>query len=136
MGTIQQQHDEITQRIKQSDSLLCTHLENLHFLSKRENDIQLMLQINRAFPMEVRNVDEEYDMWTQTYITRNHSCPSHILSRGGNTSLQQKKNGTSGLYIEPRIPLCGGYECLDNTFNRTSVPYNTKKLFDNMTKRV
>jgi hypothetical protein len=135
MGTIQQEHDEITQRIKQSDALLCTNLEYLHFIDKRQNDSQLMSQINRALPMEVRNVDKEYDMWTQTYITRSHTCPSNILSRGGNTSLKQK-NGTSVLSIEPHIPLCGGYECLDDTFNRTSVPYNTKKLFDNMTKRV
>lgn len=135
MTSMQQEHESIILRMQQSDAILCNHLENLHFSAKKENDMFLMSSMRRALPMEVRNVNTEYAMWTQTYGTRTPSCPPLIATRGGNAS--GKKNGVQGvLHIESGIPLCGGYECLTAQFNDTSMQHDTKRFFDNMTKRV
>ncbi len=132
MASIQRENDAIMKRLEQSDAILCNHLEFLHFSSKRKDDNFLMSTINRALPLNVRDVSEEYKMWTQTFTTRTASCPNGIASRFGNS----KKEPTSTWNIEPSPVLCGGYECLAPVFNTTSVPEQTKKLFDNMTKRV
>ena len=128
---MQKENEAIMQRMQQSDSVLCTNLEFLHFSAKRENDIFQMSSMHRQLPMEVRDVAEEYKMWTQTYATRTPTCPTGIKHRFGN----HKKN-SSVWNIEPSIPLCGGYDCLSPAFNDTSMKQErTKKMFDNMTKR-
>lgn len=130
---MQKEHEAIMQRLNQSDAILCHNLEHLHFLSKRENDMFIMSTMNRSLPMEVRDVAEEYDMWTQTYGTRTASCPPGFDNRFGNAT----KRAPTGVWnIEPSIPLCGGYDCLAPAFNQAPIEQNvTKKLFDNQTKR-
>jgi hypothetical protein len=129
---MQKENEAIMQRMQQSDALLCTNLEFLHFSAKRENDIFQMSAMNRPLPMEVRDVSEEYKMWTQTYGTRTPTCPKGIKERFGNN----QKTNSSVWNIEPSIPLCGGYECLVPAFNNTSMKQEpTKKMFDNVTKR-
>lgn len=132
MASIQREHDAIVQRMQQSDAVLCNHLEFLHFSSKRDNDLFFMSSMERALPMQVRDVSEEYKMWTQTFGTRTPTCTEGLRTRFGN----HKKQPSSVWNIEPSIPLCGGYECLSPTFNTTHVSKTTKKLFNNMTKRV
>jgi hypothetical protein len=129
---MQKENEAIMQRMQQSDSVLCTNLEFLHFSTKRENDLFQMSSMNLPLPMKVRDVEEEYKMWTQTYGTRTRTCPKGIQDRFGNN----KKANTSVWNIEPSIPLCGGYECLSPAFNETSIKQGpTKKMFDTVTKR-
>lgn len=123
MDIIQKENNEIAERLKQSDRILCTHLENLHFTSKRENDLYLMSTCWRSLPMTVRNVEEEYQLWIQSYRTRVPYCSIELAQRYGNTTNKEKE-------------LCGGYECVRTPYNNTKVPDNTRVLFNTMTKRV
>ena len=123
MASIERENEAIKQRMQQSDAVLCTHLEYLHFSTKKQDDLSLISSMTRALPMTIRNVDEEYAMWTQSYATRVPSCPPNVLARGGNAPSSHQ------------MPLCGGYECLTSMYNNTMVQKNTKHLFENATKR-
>ena len=123
MDIIQKENDEIAERLKQSDRILCTHLENLHFNSKRENDLYLMSTCWRSLPMNVRNVEKEYQLWIQSFKTRVPYCSFELAQRYGNGTNKEKT-------------LCGGYECVRQPYNNTKVPDNTRVLFNTMTKRV
>ena len=129
---MQKEHDAIMQRLQQSDNILCHNLEYLHFSTKRKNDMFLMSSINRALPMDVRDVGEEYKMWTQSYGTRTPTCPPGLKDWFGNS-----KKGRSEVWnIQPSIALCGGYDCLAPAFNESSIKLEeTKRMFDNVTKR-
>lgn len=131
-------------RIEQSDYILCKNIQNLHFKHKRESDLPYMSLLSKPLPCCIRDVSEEYQMWTDSYATRNPYCNESIVTRGGNN----KKGG--------KTQVCRGYECLkgpyshnflltpctQNTFQNYLVEDNNKicsvnhQLFNNMTRRI
>lgn len=140
---IENEMRDIHSRLQQSDILLCNNIENLQFSHKRENDMSYMYNLSRTMPNKIRNVTEEYQMWTQSLKTRVADCTNDIIKRGGNN-------------VVPSLTQCGGYECFkpcytqtfqtipckNNTFKNYLVNDNEKictlshQLFNNVTKRV
>ena len=140
---IENETNEIISRLQQSDNVLCNNIENLQFTHKRENDRSYMYKLSRSMPNKLRNVDEEYQMWTQSFKTRVANCTDDILKRGGND-------------VIPSLSLCAGYECFkpcytqeyqmvpckNNSFQNYLVNDDMKvctlshQLFNNVTKRV
>ena len=140
---IENEMNEIHLRLLQSDTLLCNNIENLQFSHKRENDLSYMYNLSRTMPNRIRNVSEEYQMWTQSLKTRVAGCSADVMKRGGND-------------VIPNLTQCGGYECFkpcytgeyqmvpckNNTFKNHLVNDDTKvcttshQLFNNVTKRV
>lgn len=140
---IQNEISEIHSRLQQSDTLLCGNIENLQFSHKRDNDLSYMYNLSRSMPNRIRNVGEEYQMWTQSFKTRVADCTDDILKRGGND-------------VIPNLSQCGGYECFkpsytneyqivpckNNSFRNylvndlEKVCTSSHQLFNNITKRV
>lgn len=130
--------------LKQSDYILCKNIQDLQFKHKRENDVKFMSLLSKPLPCCIRDVNEEYKIWTDTFKTRTPNCSEIIATRGGNN----KKSGVD--------KQCGGYECYqgkynnnflllpckENTFQNYLVEDNEKicsvshQMFNNMTKRV
>jgi hypothetical protein len=133
---------DIYSRLQQSDTILCNNIENLQFSHKRENDLRYMYNLSRTMPNKIKNVAEEYQMWTQSFRTRVADCTDTILNRGGNVVVKPFTN-------------CAGYECFqpcytkeltyvpckNNTFKNHLVKDDEKvctsnhQLFNNVTKR-
>lgn len=140
---IENEINEIVSRLQQSDTVLCNNIENLQFAHKRENDLSYMYRLSRSMPNKIRNVSDEYQMWTQTFKTRVADCTDGILNRGGND-------------VKPNLTQCVGYECFkspytneyqmvpckNNTFKNYLVNDDMKvctlshQLFNNITRRV
>lgn len=140
---IENEMKDIELRLMQSDTLLCTNIENLQFSHKRDNDLSYIYPLSRTMPNKIRNVAEEYQMWTQSFKTRVANCTEDILKRGGND-------------VVPSLTQCGGYECFrpcytkevqtipckNNTFKNYLVDDDVKicslshQLFNNVTRRV
>ncbi len=141
---IENEMNDIISRLQQSDTILCNNIENLQFSHKRENDLAYMYKLSRSMPNRIRNVTEEYQMWTQSFKTRVANCSEDILKRGGND-------------VIPNLTQCAGYECLlkpcytheyqiepckNNSFKNYLVNDDLKvctlshQLFNNVTKRV
>ena len=140
---IEMETKDIFLRLQQSDSILCNNIENLQFSHKRDNDISYMYNLSRTNPHKLRDVSEEYQMWTQSLQTRVANCTNEIFKRGGNN-------------VIPILTQCAGYECFkpcyteefqsipckNNTFNNYLVNDDRKvcssshQLFNNLTKRI
>lgn len=140
---IENEMKDIYTRLHQSDTLLCNNIENLQFSHKRENDLSYMYSLSRTMPNRIRNVGDEYQMWTQSFRTRVADCTDDILKRGGNN-------------IVPPLSQCAGYECFKachtkefqtipckNNSHRNYLVNDSQKvcalshqLFNNLTKRV
>jgi hypothetical protein len=140
---IENEMNEMMNRINQSDKILCHNIENLHFAHKRDNDTSYMFGLSRTMPNKIRDVSQEYQMLTHTFATRVANCTEDILKRGGNN-------------VVPDLSSCGGYECFkpcytkeyqmipckENTFKNYLVSDDKKtcssshQLFNNLTKRV
>jgi hypothetical protein len=138
-------YNDIMKRMQQSDLIICNNLEKLHYDTKKENDNTFMQNFNKPIPNTIRDVSQEYEMWTETYATRNPYCGSLIVTRAGNN------NGLTSKVT----PLCAGYECFmpvhisdylvtpskTNTYqnyiidNGECTSTHHIQLFNNMTKR-
>jgi hypothetical protein len=140
---IEQEMAEMMERMNQSDAIVCTNIERLHFSHKRENDVPFMQLLSQPLPNKIRNVGSEYEMFTQTFGTRLANCSQDILRRGGNN-------------VVPNLSMCGGYECFQPNFTREyqmipckqnsfqnyligdeeKVCSSSHQLFNNITKRL
>lgn len=140
---IEKEMQDIYTRFQQSDTLLCNNIENLQFSHKRENDLSYMYNLSRTMPNRIRNIAEEYQMWTQSFKTRVADCTTDIIKRGGNN-------------VVPPLTQCAGFECFkpcytqefqtipckNNTHKNYLVSDDNKvctlshQLFNNVTKRV
>jgi hypothetical protein len=134
---------EIEARLQMSDFILCKNIQNLQFQHKRENDVPFMDLLSRPLPSKIRNVEEEYQMWTQTFATRIPQCNESIASRGGNNVAKPYKAPCGYECFSPELMKEWVIEpCKKNTFQNYLVQDDKKicskshQLFNNVTKRV
>lgn len=123
---IEQEMQEMLQRMQQSDSVLCTNVQSLHFTHKQNSDQKYMATLAKPLANQIRNVATEYTMWTQTYTDRIPTCTPGIIQRGGNA------------IVLPTRPLIGiqSYQGHPLIFKEKNAYFNVHNPFDNMTRRV
>lgn len=124
--------------LQQSDAMLCRNVENLQFKHKRETDVSLMNTFRPAVPCRIRDVQQEYKLWTETFGTRPATCDEMIMTRGGNNHgyhggfNPELKNKNCEFLMDP---------CSQNTFKNHLVEDDVKtctlrhQMFNNITKR-
>jgi hypothetical protein len=140
-----QEEQEAHNRMLQSDMMLCTNIENLHFRHKYETDVPYMHLLSKPIPCCIRNVKEEYKLLTENYGTRKATCDESVLTRGGNNKPMSIYKNTKVGYDYFNTPLNSELlmiPCKNNTFQNYLVQDNKKicsvshQLFNNITKRV
>lgn len=123
---IEQETLEMMQRMQQSDNLVCTNVQSLHFTHKQNSDQKYMATLSKPLPNQIRNVATEYIMWTQTFTDRIPTCTQGIIKRGGNGEVYASR------------PVLGvqSYQGHPLIFKEKSEYLNVHQPFDNMTRRV
>lgn len=123
---IEQEMQEMLQRMQQSDNVLCANVQSLHFTHKHNSDQKYMATLAKPIANQIRNVGTEYTMWTQTYTDRIPTCTPGILQRGGNGTIAFAR------------PLVGvqSYQGHPLIFKEKNEYVNVHHPFDNMTRRV
>lgn len=124
--------------IQQSDAILCGNIEYLQFKHKKETDLTLMKSFRPAVPCGIRDVRQEYKLWTETFGTKMATCDEAIMTRGGNNHgyyhgyNPNVQNKNCELLLDP---------CEQNTFKNYLVSDDKKtcslrhQTFNNITKR-
>jgi hypothetical protein len=124
--------------LQQSDAMLCMNIEYLQFKHKKETDMGIMNSFYPSVPCGIRNVGEEYKLWTETFGTKVASCDEQIMTRGGNNHGYHGgfnpdiKNKNCEFLLDP---------CPTNTFQNYLVGDDKKicslrhQTFNNITKR-
>jgi hypothetical protein len=132
-------------RMIQSDMMLCTNIEHLHFRHKYETDVPYMHLLSKPIPCCVRDVKEEYKLLTESYETRKATCDESVMTRGGNHKPMNKYKNTQVGYDYFNTPLNSELlmiPCKENNVQNYIVQDDKKtcsashQLFNNMTKRV
>lgn len=137
---------EAAERMLQSDTMICTNVESLHFKHKAETDRLFMHPLNRPIPCCIRDIGKESKMFTDTFGTRTSKCTPGVMTRGNNHPKTAKPyDSTLVGYDYFDSPLCGDLmmiPCKQNTFRNHLVADHLKtcsashQLFNNLTKRV
>jgi hypothetical protein len=124
--------------LEQSDAILCRNVENLQFQHKKETDGSFMNAFFPSVPCGIRDIREEYKLWTETFGTRPATCDENIMTRGGNNHgyyggfNPDILNKNCELLLDP---------CSQNTFKNYLVGDDKKicslkhQTFNNITKR-
>ena len=107
--------DDILMRMQQSDHILCTNINNLHFSAKQKDDAPFMHAFGRSLPKTIRNVSGEYKLWTDTFTTRFDVRTPMIVNRGQVTSYAQ--NAQNAMFINPTV-IAGQYQIYENMTRR------------------
>lgn len=123
---IKQETQEMMLRMNQSDTLLCNNINHLH-IGHQQNSQQGYISImSKPLAYHIRNVADEYTMWTNTYTDRVRTCTPDILKRGGNgvVPVLQQRLGNECLQTHPLI------------YKEKSCYISKHQPFDNMTRRI
>jgi hypothetical protein len=123
---IEQEMQEMMERMHQSDSVVCTNVQNLHSTHMYHSDQKYMAGLTMPIANQIRNVATEHTLWTQTFTDRFATCTQGIIKRGGNGEMSPVKPlvGTNSYNTHPLI------------LKEKNCYLDVHLPFDNMTRRV
>ncbi len=116
---IEQEQQEMLQRMQQSDNIICTNVQRLQFTHKKDSDQAYMAWLSRSMPNKIRDVSAEDVMWKQTYSFNAATCTPDILKRGGNGVAPPQANKAYGISQHDK-----------------RIAAQDLKLYNNLTRRV